>query len=107
MMWLRWLPLIGTILSGDYSVSGPLHWGNGVSGALTVASGATKNWTGGELAAGGSLTVASNGVLNLAWSDDKLFSRPLTKGGTMTMSGGRRLIGYSAAASRLVNLPGG
>jgi len=73
---------------------------------LTVASGATNNWTGGALDSGGWLTVASNGVLNLSGHDGSFFS-PITNAGTMTLSGGSRLIGSDNTASLLVNLPGG
>jgi len=85
-----------------------MDWSGGtISGALNVASNGVVNWTGGQLSSGGFLTVASNAVLKLSGGGDMIFSSPITNAGTMTLSGGSRLIGYDATASLLVNLPSG
>jgi hypothetical protein len=101
------LTLSGAALGGNYAVSGIFNCGGGSSGILQVLNGATMNWTGGQLSSGGFLTVASNAVLKLSGGGDMIFSSPITNAGTMTLSGGSRLIGYDATASLLVNLPSG
>ena len=60
--------------------------GDSISGSLTVASNSVMNWSGGTIS--GALTVTSNGVLNLTGSADKYLSGPLTNYGTVNWSGG-------------------
>src|SRR5208337_1066922 len=75
------LTLSGSVLSGNWAVSGTFNCGDGFSGSLLVASAATMNWSGGNAA--GSLTVASNGVLNVSGNGTKYLEGAVTNAGTV------------------------
>jgi choice-of-anchor C domain-containing protein len=79
------LTLGGSTLSGSNTITGTLTCGGGFSGPLLVESGATMNWSGGT--ATGSLTVASNGALNISGSGTKDLENALTNEGTVTWTG--------------------
>jgi hypothetical protein len=102
------LTLNGATLSGNYTVSGTLNCGNGFSGSLLVADGATLNWSAGTIS--GALTVASNGVLNIAGlnvpgSTDKTLYAQLTNYGTVVWTGGQ-ILGYGSSGAAIYNQPG-
>src|ERR1019366_1218683 len=80
------------------------------SGSVTIpADGAfeTMDWTGGSI--GGSLTVASNGVLNLHGGSGTLFlGGSLTNAGTVNwLDGNLTLDGCNYFPGPVINLPGG
>jgi len=57
-----------------------------INGTLLVGAGGVLDWSGGEIAPGGSLTVATNGVLNIEGSVG--VQGPLTNAGTVNWQGG-------------------
>ena len=88
----------------------------GLAGGVLTGSGLTvygqMNWTGGRIATGSILTVATNGLLTVSGSSGNLdFSGILTNAGTIQLvSAGIRLIDasrYGGGIGELVNLPGG
>src|SRR6185369_10397580 len=102
----------GSVLSGNYTVSGLLNLSNGVSGNLQLLSGSTVNWSGGDLsgtnqvAAGavlnwsagtllGPLTVAVNGMMNTVGSGAKYVENVLTNAGTINFAGSSDLSFYN------------
>ena len=101
------LTLSGTALTGTNTVTGTLTCGNGFTGPLLVAAGGTFNWTGGT--AGGSLMVASNGLVNISGSSGKTLQNTLTNLGTVTWTGTGGLTVYNYPGSyygAIWNLPG-
>ncbi len=119
------LTLSGPTLGGNYTVSGLFNCGNGISGSLAVAGGATVNWSGGTVsgtlaAAGGAtvnwsggtaqgpVVVGTNGVMNLTGSATRYIYSSLTNAGTVNWLGGTvYLYDYYNNAGPVVNLPGG
>jgi hypothetical protein len=100
------LTSLGSTLSGNWTVSGLFNCGGGASGNLLVAGGASMNWSGGTIS--GPLTIASNGVLNLAGPSTMSLESTLTNAGTVNWTGGTLYLyacGY--APGPVVNLPGG
>ncbi len=100
----------GRFLLGDCTVNGTLTNAAGsnvefasgtLSGTGTVIG--TLNWTGGTLGSGGTLTIATNGVLVASGATDKSLNRQLDNRGTITWTGGR-IIGDSSPV--LNNLAG-
>ncbi len=99
------LTLGAVALAGNYTVSGLLNCGGGVSGALQVLSGGTFNWSGGTISgsvseaagalvnwtggtANGPLAIASNAVLNINGGGTVYLENPLTNAGTVNWLGG-------------------
>jgi hypothetical protein len=100
------LALLGSSLSGNYTVSGTFNCGGGASGSLLVAGGASIDWSGGTIS--GPLTVASNGVL--AISGGVSLQNALTNAGTVNWLGGGVQVNNSASSGSVypvVNLAGG
>ena len=88
--------LTGTVSLVDLSVVGGNLTVNGTILNLTLAGGTlagdstltgVMTWTGGSLAAGASLTVATNGVLNLGGSSTLILDGSLTNAGTVNWTG--------------------
>src|SRR6185369_10525194 len=102
----------GSVLSGNYTVSGLLNLSNGVSGNLQLLSGSTVNWSGGDLtgtnqvmagatlnwSAGtllGPLTVTASGVMNLVGSGVKYVEHVVTNAGTINFASANDLSFYN------------
>jgi choice-of-anchor C domain-containing protein len=101
------LTLAGGVLSGANTVTGALTCGGGFTGPLLVEPGATMNWTGGT--ASGSLTVASNGALNISGSGGKALQNALTNAGTVTWTGSGGITvenNFGSDLGAVWNLPG-
>jgi hypothetical protein len=90
------LTLTGTTLSGSNAVAGTLTC-ESFTGPLLVEAGGTVNWTAGT--ASGSLTVASNGMLNISGGAGKQLYRPLTNSGTVTWTGSGAITVYNDRSS--------
>ena len=93
-------------------VFGILDWTGGqLNGPVTVPANATLNWQAGTLWINSSLTVVSNGVLNLSGAADKYLYGPRTNAGTVTWGGtGNIQCGtshnYNWYYAPIFNLPG-
>jgi len=61
--------------------------GGTITGPVTVGTGCVLNWSGGRLNQGSSLTVLSNGLVNLTTSTQKDLGGPLTNYGRVVLSG--------------------
>ncbi len=101
------LTLAGMILQGTNTVAGVLNCGDGFSGSLFVAPGATMNWSGGMSV--GPLTVASNGVLNIGGTGEIFVGGPLTNAGTVNWTGLAKIeVDYGSIYTGFIeNLAGG
>ncbi|HEX5222972.1 MAG TPA: immunoglobulin domain-containing protein, partial [Verrucomicrobiae bacterium] len=78
--------------------------GGTLSGPVLVRSNRALNWNGGVLA-NGSLTVESNGVVNLQTSDAKYLDSPMTNSGAVLWTGGTFYVrnNNSGILGRVVN----
>jgi hypothetical protein len=100
------LDLDGSTLLGSNVVIGVLNWNSGsVLGSLTVASNGVLNWKDGLVGAGAALTVQSNGVANLLTSAAKYLDGPLTNSGSVVWTGGAIYVRNNNAGNlgRIVN----
>ena len=80
---------MATSLLGSNRVTGVLNLNSGgVGGSVTVASNAVLNWSSGFLTAGASLVVESNGVVNLLTAGEKYLDGPMTNSGSVLWTGG-------------------
>jgi hypothetical protein len=108
--------MAGGSLAGTnrWTVTGTMHWSDGRIAGQSVLSG-TLNWSGGYLAPAASptpaasLTVLSNGVLNLVGSGTKALYGPLTNAGTLNWLGGIVMLFKSGSTylGTVWNAPGG
>ena len=78
---------LNATLTGANLVTGTATLAQGCAGTLTVAGKAVLNWTGGSMASLGSLTVLSNGVLNVSGNANKYLAGPLTNWGSVVWTG--------------------
>src|ERR1019366_2624640 len=102
------LTLAGSVLGGSNTVTGTFNCGGGFTGSLLVTGGAMMSWSGGS--SGGSLTVASNGVLNLTGNSTVFLYNPLTNAGTVNWIGTEGIYVYNnnaAYSGSIQNLAGG
>lgn len=101
------LTLPGSVLSGNYVVSGTFNCGGGLAaGSLAIAGGGLMNWTRGTVV--GPLTVATNATLSLNGVVLGL-AAALTNLGTVNWQGGELDVynDGSSAFGALWNQPGG
>ena len=78
----------GTVVSATNSQFNALTFNGGnISGPVVVGTNCVMNWTGGRLAQGSSLTVLTNGVVNLTGSTEKDLAGPMTNFGQVVLSG--------------------
>jgi len=83
------LDLDGSTLIGSNVVTGNLNWNSGsLAGSVTIASNAVLNWKDGLVGVGAALTVQSNGVANLLTTGPKYLDGPMTNSGTVLWAGG-------------------
>jgi hypothetical protein len=101
----------GTVQVSADAAFGTLDFNGGaLRGALVVQPASTMNWFSGRLEANGSLTIATNGALNLTGSSSfRLVGCALTNWGTVTWHGGNWIIDYDGAnyLGSVWNQPGG
>ncbi len=116
------LSLPGITLAGTNTITGTASLGGGFTGVLTVASnavitelagisqgalfvagGATVNWTNSGTYTG-SLTVLTNGILNIDWNQLTTMAGSLTNGGLVNVHGSGQL---NLMSGPINNLPGG
>jgi hypothetical protein len=73
----------GTVLLTTNSQFFALNFNGGtLTGPVLVRSNCVMNWNNGLLAVSGSLTVESNGVVNVQTASDKYLDGPLTNAGS-------------------------
>src|SRR5207247_6525333 len=104
------LTLSAMTLQGPASVSGTLNLAAGLSGNLMLAGQGVLNWTGGRIY--GSVTVASNGVLNVSGLGQAQFlAGVLTNFGRVNwLSGDWNIANYNGGYDQggaIYNQPGG
>ena len=87
------LTLPGATLNGNYTVSGTLTCGAGISGSLSVSGGGTFNWSGGNVSS--SLSISSGGIVN--WTGG-------SASGVVNVSGGATLVLGGTGAKYLQNV---
>jgi len=97
----------GTVQVASNAQFYALHLNGGtLGGSFVVRSNSVMNWNNGSLLADGSLTVESNGVLNIATGATKYCDRSLTNHGAVNWTGGVFYLRNNNAAQRggVVNL---
>ena len=78
----------GNVTMASNAVFSVLSFNGGfITGPVVVGTNSVMNWNGGRLAQGSSLTVLSNGLVNLAGSAQKDLGGPMTNFGRVVLSG--------------------
>ena len=78
----------GTVTSAPGAQFSALNFNGGnLSGPVLVAANSVMNWAGGRLAQGSSLTVQTNGAVNVTGTTEKDLGGPMTNSGQVVLSG--------------------
>jgi hypothetical protein len=93
------LDLSGSTLLGSNRVSGTLNlFSGGIAGQLSISANGVLNWSAGQFGPGSSLTVETNGLVNLTSSSEKILGGLLSNSGQVEWLGGIMTIRNDAAS---------